>query len=183
MDAYTGQIILFAGDYQPEGWAFCDGRQLPIQTYAALYSLIGTTYGGDGRTTFNLPDLRGRVAISQGQGIARAPAPQLTARVLGQAFGTETVPLQLAQMPGHNHALQAFNAPASSLVPTGNLPAITQGSNTAYLTPPPGSSPAASTLATNAVNVTGAGQPHDNRMATQTLNYLICLNGLYPQRP
>lgn len=67
MDAYTGQIILFAGNYEPQGWAFCDGRQLQINTYMALYSLIGTTYGGDGRTTFNLPDLRGRVAISQGR--------------------------------------------------------------------------------------------------------------------
>ncbi|MGW8338255.1 phage tail protein [Xanthomonas axonopodis pv. khayae] len=183
MDAYTGQIILFAGNYEPQGWAFCDGRQLQINTYMALYSLIGTTYGGDGRTTFNLPDLRGRVAISQGQGIARAPTPQLTARVLGQQFGTETVSLQLAEMPAHRHTLQAFNSPASSLTPTGQLPAVTQGGNTGYLTPPAASTPAASTLATNAVNVAGASQPHDNHMATQTLSYLICLNGFYPQRP
>ncbi len=183
MDAYTSQIILFAGNYEPEGWAFCDGRQLPINNYAALYSLIGTTYGGDGRTTFNLPDLRGRVAISQGQGVARSPAPQLTARVLGQQFGTETVSLQLAQMPAHSHALQAVNAPASALVPTSQLLAVTQGGDTAYITPPSGSTPVVQVLAPNAVSVAGAGQPHDNHMATQTLNYLICLNGFYPQRP
>ncbi|MEA5125688.1 phage tail protein [Xanthomonas floridensis] len=183
MDAYTSQIILFAGNYEPEYWAFCDGRQLQINNYMALYSLIGTTYGGDGKTTFNLPDLRGRVAISQGQGVARAPAPQLTARVLGQKFGTETVTLQLAEMPAHGHALQAFNAPASLLVPTGQLPAVPQGGDAAYFTPPATGTAPANTLATNAVNTAGAGQPHDNHMATQTLNYLICLNGLYPQRP
>ncbi|KAB7768845.1 phage tail protein [Xanthomonas maliensis] len=183
MDAYLGQIILFAGNYEPQGWAFCDGRQLQINNYMALYSLIGTTYGGDARTTFNLPDLRGRVAISQGQGAARAPAPQLTARVLGQQFGTETVSLQLAEMPAHTHALQAFNAPASSSVPTTQLPAVTQNGETAYFVPPAGSTPAVATLAPNAVSVAGAGLPHDNHMATQTLNYLICLNGFYPQRP
>lgn len=183
MDAYIGQIILFAGNYEPKDWAFCDGRQLQINNNMALYSLIGTTYGGNGSTTFNLPDLRGRVAISQGQGIARAPAPQLTARVLGQNFGTETVTLQLAEIPSHQHTLQAFNAPASSPEPGGRLLAVTQGSETAYLVPPIGSNPADIELGANAVGMAGGSQPHNNRMATQTLNYLICLNGYYPPRP
>ncbi|AVS73402.1 phage tail protein [Paracidovorax cattleyae] len=183
MEAYTGQIILFAGNYEPEGWAFCDGRQLQINSYQALYALIGTTYGGDARTTFNLPDLRGRLAIGQGQGVARAPAPQLTARVLGQRLGTETVALQVAEMPAHRHTLQALNTPATALTPAGQLPAIGQNGDAPYFTPPSGSTPAVNTLAVNAVNPSGAGQPHDNRMATQTLNYLICLNGLFPDRP
>ncbi|MCC4619711.1 tail fiber protein [Xanthomonas cassavae CFBP 4642] len=183
MDAYIGQIIVFAGNYQPEGWAFCDGRQLLINDYPALYALIGATYGGDARTTFNLPDLRGRLAIGQGQGVARAPAPQLTARVLAQQVGTETVSLQLAEMPAHRHTLQALNTPATALTPAGQLPAIAQNGDASYFTPPSGSAPAVNTLATNAVSSSGAGQAHDNRMATQTLNYLICLNGLFPDRP
>jgi len=183
MDAYTGQIILFAGNYEPEGWAFCDGRQLQLNTYMALYSLIGTTYGGDGKVTFNLPDLRGRVAVSQGQGVARAPAPQLTARVLGQTFGTETVSLQTAEMPAHSHTLQAVTAPASALTPVGNLLAAPQNSEVAYFIPPAGTTDSVFPLAPTAMSVSGANQPHDNHMATQTLNYLICLNGFYPQRP
>ncbi|PPT99673.1 phage tail protein [Xanthomonas arboricola] len=183
MDAYIGQIILFAGDYEPQDWAFCDGRQLQITTYMALYSLIGTTYGGDGRTTFNLPDLRGRVAVSQGQGVARAQTPQLTARVLGQQFGTATVSLQTAEMPAHSHTLQASTAPASALTPSNNLLAVPQNAEVFYFVPPTGSSPPVTNLAATAVSVSGASQPHDNHMAAQTLSYLICLNGFYPQRP
>jgi microcystin-dependent protein len=183
MDAYTGQIILFAGTYEPPGWAFCDGRSLRINDYQALYALIGVTYGGDARTTFNLPDLRGRIAIGQGQGVARAPAPQLTARVLGQAFGVEQVALSNAQMPAHRHALQAANSPATAQSPASNLLAVPQGGDVVYFTPPSGSTPSAQTLAANTVVPTGANAPHDNCMATQALSYLICLNGLFPDRP
>ncbi len=182
MDAYTGQIILFAGNYAPENWAVCDGRSLKVSDYQALFALIGTTYGGDGSSTFNLPDLRGRLAIGQGQGAARAPAPQLTMRVLGQKPGTETVSLQLAEMPAHRHALQASSAPASSTMPTGQLTAVAQNGDAPYFTPPLTGTPAANNLASNAVSPGGASQPHDNHMATQTLNYLICLNGLFPNR-
>ena len=183
MDAYTGQIILFAGNYAPENWALCDGRSLKVSDYPALFALIGTTYGSDNSSTFNLPDLRGRRAIGQGQGVARATAPQLTMRVLGQKLGTETVSLQPAEMPAHRHALQASTAPATSLTPTGQLPAVAQNGDAPYFTPPSASTPAANTLPTNALSPAGAGQPHDNHMATQTLNYLICLNGLFPERP
>ncbi|MBB5886423.1 phage tail protein [Xanthomonas sp. LMG 8992] len=183
MDAYIGQIILFASYFEPKNWAFCDGRQLLIKDYVALYSLIGTVYGGDGRTTFNLPDLRSRVPIGQGQGVPRAPAPQLTARVLGQQLGVETMTLQLAEMPAHRHTLQATTAAATTVVPTGNLFAVPPTPNVEYFTPPSGSAPVVPTLAASTVGSAGANQAHDNRMATQALNYLICLNGLFPDRP
>ena len=183
MDAYTGQIILFAGPYEPQGWAFCDGRTLQINDYQALYALIGVTYGGDARITFKLPDLRGRAAIGQGQGVARAPAPQLTTRVLGQALGDENVTLINAQMPAQRHALQAVNSPATALTPTSNMLAVPQSGDVVYFTPPSGSTPNDSTLASTTVASTGTNQPHNNCMATQTLSYLICLNGIFPDRP
>lgn len=183
MDAYTGQIILFASYFEPRNWAFCDGRQLLIKDYVALYSLIGTVYGGDGRITFNLPDLRSRVPIGQGQGVVRAPAPQLTARVLGQQVGAETVTLKTEEMPAHRHTLQATTAAATSVVPTDKLFAVPPPPDIAYFTPPSGSSPTETTLASDSVGSTGANQAHDNRMPTQALNYLICLNGLFPDRP
>ncbi|MBB5878174.1 tail fiber protein [Xanthomonas sp. 3498] len=183
MDAYTGQIILFAGNYEPQDWAFCDGRQLRINDYQALYALIGTTYGGDARVYFNLPDLRSRVAIGQGQGEARAPAPQLTARTIGQKVGAETVALQLAEMPPHRHTLQATTAAATLTTPSGNVLATPQNAEVMYFTPPPSSTPTASTFAPDTVAVGGGNQAHDNRMATQALSYLICLNGIFPDRP
>lgn len=184
MDAYVGQIILFAGNYEPQDWAFCDGRQLQIQNYQALFALIGTSYGGSmPGGNFNLPDLRGRLPVGQGQGIARAPAPQLTQRVIAQQFGTEAVALQVVEMPPHRHTLQATNTAATALTPVANLLAAPQGADVVYFTPPSGSTPGVSTLAKNTVATAGANQTHDNRMATQTLNYLICLNGLFPDRP
>lgn len=177
MDAYVGQIILFAGNYEPENWAICDGRSLLIQNYVALYSLIGVIYGGDARTTFNLPDLRGRVPVGQGQGTA------LTMRTLGQSFGTEAVALTEAQLPAHQHQLLALSTPATSPSPIGNLLAQTQGQDVMYFTPPATGTPAVMTLDPATVGSSGQGYPHENRMPMQALNYLICLNGLYPDRP
>ncbi|WOS40496.1 phage tail protein [Xanthomonas rydalmerensis] len=182
MDAYTGQIILFASFFEPRNWAFCDGRSLPIKNYVALYSLIGTVYGGDGVTTFNLPDLRSRVPIGQGQGEARAPAPQLTARVLGQQLGAESVTLKLAEIPAHRHTLQATTATATTVVPVNNLLAAPPAPNVEYFTPSSTTQKELS-LSADTVETAGANQAHPNRMPTQALNYLICLNGLFPNRP
>jgi microcystin-dependent protein len=100
---FLGQVIIFAGNFAPKGWAFCNGQLLAISQYTALFSLLGTTYGGDGRTTFGLPDLRGRVAVSAGQG------PGLSNYTLGEQTGTETVTLSTQQMPQHNHIVNANN--------------------------------------------------------------------------
>ena len=118
MDGFIGEIRMFAGNYAPQNWALCDGSQLPISGNEALFSLIGTSYGGDGISTFALPDLRGRIPICQGQGNG------LTPRVLGQSFGAEGVALGLSEMPSHTHALSA-GAQASAASPQGNLPGST----------------------------------------------------------
>lgn len=178
MYAYTGQIILFAGDYVPQNWALCDGSTLRIQDYPALFSLIGTVYGGDSRITFGLPDLRGRAPVGLGQGTG------LTSRTLGQSFGTEAVSLDASQIPPHQHKLQALTTAANALTPTGNLLAQTQNQDVAYFTPPAGgTAPTTWTLAANSVaDSAGGNAPHENRMPTQVLNYLICLNSIYPER-
>src|SRR5262245_29652358 len=111
MDNYLGEIRLFAGNFAPRGWRFCDGGLLPIAENDALFNLLGTTYGGDGVSTFALPDLRGRVAIGQGTG------PGLTNRPLGEPGGTESVTLVLGQCPAHTHQLFATNAPATTASP------------------------------------------------------------------
>ena len=111
MDPYIGEIRLFAGNYAPENWAICDGAQVAVNDYQALYALIGTTYGGNGTTSFALPDLRGRVPIGQGQ------APNVTARTLGQIGGTEKVSLNVGQLPPHNHQILATSTAATTSTP------------------------------------------------------------------
>lgn len=185
MDAYTGQIILFAGDYVPQGWVPCDGRMLNPQQYAALFSLIGATYGGNGLTTFAVPDLRGRLPIGQGQGKDNSQN-KLSMRTVGQSFGTETVTLAESEMPPHRHQLTALNATATTRDPMQNLlakPVHTLGTSKdmAYITPP--TPPVTAALAPDTLSSAGGGQAHENRMPTQALTYLMCLNGLYPVHP
>lgn len=186
-DAYTGEIRLFASKRVPNNWHWCDGSSLNINDYQALYSLLGTTYGGNGTTTFGLPDLRGRVPIGQGQGV------NMTSRVLGQQVGSESATPLEAQLPAHTHIMMAASAVANQSDPTGKFLASTQGIN---VTPakggaakplntfqPPTSDITTATLNTAAVSTAGSGQAHANIMPSITLNYMICLNGTYPQRP
>ncbi|MEN6462756.1 MAG: tail fiber protein [Syntrophomonas sp.] len=167
VDAYIGEIRMFGGIFAPVGWAFCDGRLLPIAGNDLLFSLIGTTYGGDGVSNFALPDLRGRIPISQGQG------PGLSDRTVGQMDGAETVTLLLEQIPAHTHtaaistALGISESPANAFWAASNF-------NQYSSSPPNGAmSPAALT-------VTGGNQPHDNMMPFLTVNYIIALDGYYP---
>jgi microcystin-dependent protein len=164
-EPFIGSIILFAGNFAPRGWAFCNGQILSIAQNTALFSLLGTTYGGNGQTTFALPDLRGRAAIHAGQG------PGLAAYDLGQNGGTETVTLSAAQMPAHTHPQPATNGQQTTNRPNNALPA--RGG--AYANESDGSAlhPPASA---------GGGQPHDNRSPYLTLNYIIALEGIYPSR-
>lgn len=172
-DPYLGQISMFAGNFAPRGWAFCDGQLLPISQNQALFSLLGTTYGGDGVTTFALPDLRGRAPIHAGNG------PGLSNYPLGQRGGLEQVTLAISQLPNHAHTAQVN---ATSPVGRG------QGSDTPVnnFWAEGGSYSATSnaTMSANAVTVqpTGGNQPHENRQPYATINYIIALQGTFPSR-
>jgi microcystin-dependent protein len=156
---------MFGGTFAPMDWAFCDGRLLQIAQFDALFSLIGTTYGGDGVNYFALPDLRGRLPVHQGNGY-----------VLGQAAGQETVVLQANLVAAHTHGVHAKTGPGDQDTPAGNVWA--SAPDPRYSANPPA-------LAMNSSSVsggTGSGQAHDNLMPFQVLNFIICLNGIYPSR-
>lgn len=166
MDAYVGEIRLFAGTFAPLGWKFCDGQLLAIdQETEALFSLIGNIYGGDGRTTFALPDMRGRVPVHRGY-----------YHDVGGAGGTEKVTLTAEHLPSHTHTLAASTAAATKTHPEDNLP----GNDTAlpiYLEDPPGEA-----MNAEAISQAGAGQPHDNVQPFLCLNFIIAIQGEYPTR-
>ncbi len=171
-EPFTAEIRIFAGNFAPRGWAFCDGQLLPIAQNTALFSLIGTTYGGDGRTTTALPNLQGRAPMHPGRG------PGLTARRLGQKVGVETVTLSEAQIPSHNHTARADSSSAVAGAPTNTSAfARTGGDLDAYLTATPNVDLASSTLST-----TGGGQAHTNLQPFLAINFIIALVGLYPSR-
>ncbi|MEX1033826.1 MAG: tail fiber protein [Cellvibrionaceae bacterium] len=172
-DPFIGEIRMFAGNYAPESWALCDGSLLSIAAHDALFSLIGTTYGGDGQSNFALPDLRGRLPMGQGTG------PSLTPRTMGEHFGTETVTLTERELPAHNHVFTATTTAATGANPDGNLFADT-GNDTLYVPDPP--SPDLKTMNAKTVANAGTSQPHDNIMPSVAMNYIICLNGIYPSR-
>jgi microcystin-dependent protein len=161
---FIGEIILFAGNYVPQGWLVCDGRLLSIAQYQALYSLIGVTYGGDGTTNFALPDLRGRLPIHR--------SPEI---LLGSKGGEEVVNLTLDHLPSHNHVVNGTTSAASSPSPQG-LPAKAEANAYLSLDSTGSMSPAAVS------NVVGAGSttPHSNMQPYLCLNFIICLDGIYP---
>jgi len=169
---FLGEIDLVAFNFAPQGWAFCDGQLVAIQQNTALFSLLGTNFGGDGITTFALPDLRGRRAIGQGQG------PGLQNYDVGQAGGEETVTLTLNQIPVHSHSFAASGAPGGSKGPGGNFWGSASQVNL-YSTP--GHGPA--NMAPQAIGATGVGGPHDNMPPYLVMNYIIALQGIFPSRP
>jgi microcystin-dependent protein len=163
---YIGQIKIFAGNFAPQGWVFCDGRLLAIAEYDALFALIGTTYGGDGQVTFAVPDLRGRLAINQGTG------PGLSSYSMGQALGSETVTLTPTQLPAHTHAVTANNA-SGGVTPNGLTWAVS--SQQAY-----GPSAALQTMNPTSVTASGGSQPHNNIMPYLAVNFILSLFGIFP---
>jgi microcystin-dependent protein len=174
---YVGQIMMFGGNFAPAGWAFCNGQLLPISEFDTLFNLIGTTYGGDGETTFAVPDMRGRVPIHMGQG------PGVSQNyVIGEQFGVEQVTLTTQQIPIHNHiVLVNSGAAGNSSSPGGNALAdegIGLATATAYSYLAFGGTQ--SQLAPQAIGQAGGNQPHDNLQSFQTLNYIISLFGVYP---
>jgi microcystin-dependent protein len=168
MDPFIGEVRLFGGNFAPVGWAFCHGQSLSIAEYDALFAIIGTTYGGDGQETFNLPDLRGRVPIGMGTG------PGLSTRVIGETVGSETVTLTPNQLPLHSHAQQASTAAVSAAAGPSGAP----GAATVNLY---GASPSVA-MAGNAVQSVGGNQPHNNMAPSLAVSYIIALLGIFPSR-
>jgi len=188
---FLGMIILVPYNFAPRGWAFCNGQILPIAQNTALFSLLGTTYGGNGQTTFALPDLRGRVPLSSGQG------PGLSNYDLGQVAGTESVTLTITQMPIHNHpatvgtlaaAANAKTTAGNTRSPAGALPAMEAAGVTATYNndgAPPGTQLAANAITVSgapAIGTAGGSQPFDKMQPYLTLNYCIALEGIFPSR-
>lgn len=173
-DPYVGEMRMFAGNYAPPQWALCNGQMLSINGNEMLFSLIGASFGGDARTTFALPDFRGRLPIHQGTGTG------LTPRVMAQSFGSETVTLLTDQMPSHNHTFQATSNIVGQSVPTNNVVGAHNDSDTPYLASPDPTK--YQVMNTNVMTTIGASQAHSNMMPFLTLSFIICLVGLYPTR-
>jgi len=168
---YVGEIRIFAGNFAPAGWLFCEGQLLPIATNTPLFQLIGTTYGGDGQNTFALPDLRGRLPIHQGSN-------QGTNYTLGEQGGVESVTLMVQQIPAHSHAALGSGAGATSTAPTANVPArVTAAGVFPYGTDNP-----LTPLSPQAIAPVGGSQPHTNFQPYLCVNFIISLFGIFPSQ-
>lgn len=172
-DAYVGEIRIFAGNFAPKGWALCNGQLMAISANTALFSILGTRYGGDGKSTFALPDLRERAPMHQGQG------PGLTPRELGAAGGASTVTLTTAQMPQHVHLANCQTTPVTDS-PSGAIWANTAGRGAPTIYAPLANS--TTTLNPQTLGVTGNSQPHNNMQPYLAMNFIICLQGMFPPR-
>jgi microcystin-dependent protein len=169
-DAFVAEIRIFPFNFPPRGWATCDGQLLPISQNTALFSLVGTYYGGNGQSNFGLPDLRDRFALGQGAG------PGLGSRVVGENGGVAAVSLQPTEMPAHRHTLAA-TASATTTVPTGAALAPPVDGSVAYRMPG-----VLAPMAAESVSPTGSGAQHENRQPYLTLNFCIALQGIFPPR-
>lgn len=159
---YVGEIRMFGGNFAPTGWRFCDGTPLPISENETLFQLIGTTYGGDGQSTFNLPDLRGRIPIHQGNGF-----------ILAETGGAEQVTLTVNQIAAHSHPLLASNSAATAKTPAGALFGIAQGDvYSSGFTP--------TNMSAQSITATGGSQPHTNFQPYLCVNFIISLFGIFP---
>ncbi|HTH51627.1 MAG TPA: tail fiber protein [Pyrinomonadaceae bacterium] len=168
MEGTIAEIRLFAGNFAPRNWAFCQGQILSISQNTALFSLLGTTYGGNGQTTFALPDFRGRVAVGTGQG------PGLSNVTLGEVSGTETNTLLVTNLPAHTHNMVATSADANSSKPAGKVLA-NSGTTPIYNTPSDGTQ-------MGPTGPTGGNQPFSIMQPYLGMNYIICLFGIFPSR-
>jgi microcystin-dependent protein len=166
-EPFLAQIMMFGGNFAPRGWALCNGQILPIAQNTALFSLLGTTFGGNGQTTFGLPDLRGRVPVHAGQG------PGLSNVSLGEAAGNESVTLTQNQMPQHTHGVAASNGGSTASRPAGNV--LAAGGSYA-------SASDGTTMNPAMIGAAGGGQPHENRQPYLGVNFIIALEGIFPSR-
>ena len=173
MDPFVAEIRIFPFNFAPTGWATCDGQLLPLSQNTALFSLLGTTYGGDGKTNFSLPNLQGSVPMHPGQG------PGLSLHDLGETGGSDTVSLLQSEIPSHNHTMRANTSDGTLASPSNNV-AAGPGFDRDLFWYKDGAPNAAMNLA--ASGSTGGGQPHNNLMPYLTLNFCISLQGVYPPR-
>ena len=176
---FLGEVRPFGGNFAPQGWTMCNGQLLAISQNTALFALIGTVYGGDGITTFGLPDLRGRAMIHQGTGLGLSP------RTLGEIGGSTSVTLLQGNLPAHIHSLNATATTATSAGPAGGnmltgIPSVSTGH--LYVTQSGSPPPTPTTLAGNACGLAGQSLPHENMMPSLTLTYIIALVGIFPSR-
>lgn len=169
-DPFIGEIRMFAGNFNPRGWAFCAGQLLAIDQNSALFSSLGTTYGGDGRTTFGLPDMRGRIPIHTGSG------PGLTPRIMGAKGGAETETLTVNHLPPHHHIWQGYSGAAEGQTP---IDASVAAPATDLYDTDGGS---LDNMRAGMVGATGGSQPHANLMPTLCVNFIIALVGVFPSR-
>lgn len=160
---YVGEIRMFAGNFAPAGWQFCEGQLLPISENETLFNLIGTTYGGDGQSTFGLPDLRGRLPVHQGNGF-----------VLAETGGAEEITLTVSQIPAHSHPMVVANVAGDQVSPAGQVLA-----NSFNVTPYVNEAPNGN-MAAGAIGATGGSQPHTNFQPYLCINYIISLFGIFP---
>ena len=170
-EPFVGEIRMFAGNFAPRGWAYCDGQLLAVSQNDALFSLLGTIYGGDGRTTFGLPDMRGRIPVHAGSG------PGLSPRKLGAKSGQEKVTLNVGNLPSHTHTLSGSNAAADSVEPAGRT--IAQTDANVYRDP---SGLTTVNMASGLVGNVGGGQTHSNLMPFLCVHFIVALFGIYPSR-
>lgn len=173
-DPFVAEVRIFPFNFAPRGWAFCNGQILPLSQNTALFSLLGTTYGGDGKSNFALPNLQGRMALAPGQG------PGLSLRDLGEAGGSETVTLLPGQMPAHSHQLMATGSPTSPSPAGQAMSQAVSATSTAVPMYRNGSNKLA--MAPDAVGMAGGSQPHNNMPPYLALNFCIALQGVYPPR-
>lgn len=169
-ESFLAEIRIFPFDFAPIGWAFCDGQLIPVSQNRRLFSLLGTTYGGDGSSTFALPNLQGCAPMQPGQG------PGLSPRVLGEEGGSKTVTLLESEIPVHSHALNASQADSFSRIPAGELPAT--GLGVGFYAPSGSLTP----MNPNMMAPAGGSQPHNNMMPYLTLSFCISMQGVYPAR-
>jgi microcystin-dependent protein len=165
---YVGEIRIFGGSFAPAGWMFCAGQLLPISEYDVLFNLIGTTYGGDGQSTFALPDLQGRIPLHQGSNAG-------TTFTLGESGGVESVTLTTNQLPAHTHPFLTANVSGDQINPSGNLPSQSQNVQPYVNADPDGNMGAA-------ITPTGGNQPHENLQPYLTLSFIISLFGIFPSQ-
>ena len=173
-DQFVAEVRMFAGNFPPSGWAFCNGQILPISQNTALFSLLGTNYGGDGRSTFALPNLQGAFPIHAGS----SAGPGLSQRVVGETGGSETVALSTAQLPGHGHAMEAVSGASTgtpdatvSLAPTSNGSALYRAPDPVVLNTSPSD-----------MGASGGGGAHDNLPPFLAVSFIIALQGIFPPR-
>lgn len=169
-DPYLGEVRIFGGNFAPRDWMFCRGQLLSISQNSALFSLLGTTYGGDGQNTFGLPNLQGRAPVHQGQG------PGLTNRTIGEVSGSESVTLTALQIPQHSHGL-AHGGVGDQASPQNGLLGTTSARDFRYT-----SVAASANLAADTLTMSGSSMPHENRSPYMAVNFIICVAGIFPSR-